>query len=335
MKTSFAGIGAVIVVLLIIVGLYGSAFVVNPKEEALVLQFGQVRATITEPGLNFKVPFIQNVEYLPKYILDLEEGGQEIIASDQKRLIVSAFARYKISNPVQFYQTVHTVAAGEQRLLTFMSSALRAVLADAPFSGIVRDERSQLMDKIKSEVDSRAHELGVEIVDVRIRRADLPDQNSRAIFERMKTERQREATELRAKGSAESQKINSRAEADKAIIVAEATRDANVLMGDGEAQRAKIFADAYSKDPEFFAFYRSLQAYDAALKAGDPKFGDTRLVISPQSDFFRYFSNPAGRTKAAAMPLLPPVPASPAPATSVPGAGPAANPDPAPAAPAQ
>jgi membrane protease subunit HflC len=269
-----------------------------------------VRGTIKEPGLNFKVPFIQNVEYLPKYILDLEQGGQEIIAADQKRLIVSAFARYRIANPVQFYQTVHTVAAGDSRLQTFMSSALRAVLADAPFSGIVRDERAKLMDRIRIEVDKRAHELGVEIVDVRIRRADLPDQNSRAIFERMKTERQREATELRSKGSAESQRINSRAEADKAIIVAEATRDANVLMGNGEAQRAKIFADAYSP----------LQAYDAALKDGDPKFGDTKLVISPQSDFFRYFGDPTGVAKRGVTPLLPPVP--PAPAAAAP---PAAN----------
>jgi membrane protease subunit HflC len=320
MKTSFAGILAIIVAVLIVIGLYSSAFVVNPKEQALVLQFGQVRGTVTEPGLDFKVPFIQNVEYLPKYILDLEQGGQEIIASDQKRLIVSAFARYKISNPVQFYQTVRTVAAGEQRLQTFMSSALRAVLADAPFSGIVRDERAKLMDKIKVEVDKRAHELGVEIVDVRIRRADLPDQNSRAIFERMKTERQREATELRSKGSAESQRITSRAEADKTIIVAEATRDANVRSGDGEAQRAKIFADAYSKDPEFFAFYRSLQAYEAALKGGDPRFGDTKLVMSPQSDFFRYFSDPAGRAKPGAQPLLPPVPAPPANAATSPPA---------------
>jgi len=319
MKNGFAGVLATIVVVAVIVGLYSSAFVVNPKEQALVLQFGQVRGTVTEPGLSFKYPFIQNVEYLPKYILDLEQGGQEIIASDQKRLIVSAFARYRISNPVQFYQTVHTVAAGDQRLQTFMSSALRAVLADAPFSGIVRDERSKLMERIKVAVDQRAHELGVEIVDVRIRRADLPDQNSRAIFERMKTERQREATELRAKGSAESQRINSRADADKAIIVAEATRDANFVSGDGEAQRAKIFSEAYNKDPEFFAFYRSLQAYDAALKGGDPRFGDTKLVISPQSDFFRYFSDPAGRAKAAALPLAPSV-AAPAAATPAPAA---------------
>jgi membrane protease subunit HflC len=310
MRNGFVSIVATIVAVVVIIGLYSSAFIVDPKLQALVLQFGQVRGTVTQPGLNFKIPFIQNVEYLPKYILDLEQGGQEIIAADQKRLIVAAFARYRISNPVQFYQTVRTVAGGNQRLQTFMSSALRAVLADAPFSGIVRDERAKLMGRIKVELDKRARELGVEIVDVRIRRADLPDQNSRAIFERMKTERQREATEIRAKGNADSQRITSRADADKTIIVAEATRDANRLSGDGEAQRAKIFADAFNKDPEFFAFYRSLQAYDTALKAGDPRFGDTRLVMSPQSDFFRYFSDPTGRAKVAP-PLLPPVPALP------------------------
>jgi membrane protease subunit HflC len=325
MKNGFTGVLAAIVAIVVVIGVYWSVFVVDPKQQALVLSFGEVTGTVTEPGLHFKRPW-QNVEYLPKFILDLEQGGQEIIAADQKRLNVAAFARYRINNPVQFYQTVRTVLAGNARLQTFMSSSLRAVLADAPFSGIVRDERSKLMDRIKVEMDKRARELGVEVVDVRIRRADLPDQNSRAIFERMKTERQREATELRSKGNAESQRITSRADADKAIIVAEATRDANVVMGEGEAQRARIFADAFGKDQEFFAFYRSLQAYDSALKGGDPRTGDTRLVLSPQSDFFRYFSDPAGRTKQSTQPLLPPVPAPPAaaaPATPVPLPAPA------------
>ncbi|MDR3372642.1 MAG: protease modulator HflC [Ancalomicrobiaceae bacterium] len=284
----FLGAGVAIVAFIVF---YSSAFVVDPKWQALVLQFGEVRGTVTEPGLSFKRPFIENVEYLPKLILDLEQGPQEIIASDQKRLIVSAFARYRISDPAQFYRTVRTVQAGDQRLQTFMSSTLRAILADAPFSAIVRDARAELMNRIKVEVSKRAHELGIEVVDVRIRRADLPTQNGRAIFERMKTERQREAIEIRAKGSAESQRIIARAEADRVIIMAEATRDANRVSGEGEATRAQIFADAYGRDQEFFAFYRSLQAYEAAFKAGDGKTGETRLVISPTSDFFRYFSN--------------------------------------------
>ena len=310
MKNGIAGMLTAVVAVVVMVALYGSAFVVDPKMQALVLQFGEVRGTVTEPGLSFKWPFVQNVEYLPKLILDLEQGPQEIIASDQKRLIVSTFARYRVVDPKKFYQTVRTVQGGRQRLGTFMSSATPAVLADAPFSAIVRDQRAELTDKIKVELDKRARELGVEIVDVRIRRADLPAQNSRAIFERMKTERQREATELRAKGTAESQRIIARAEADKAIIVAEATRDANRLSGEGEATRARIFADAYGKDPDFFVFYRSLQAYEAGLKPADGKStGDTRLVIAPTSDFFRFFGDPRGGVKAPARVEPAPVPA--------------------------
>jgi membrane protease subunit HflC len=302
MKPNVSGVLVFIAVVVVAMIVYSSAFIVNPKSQALVLQFGRVTSTVTEPGVNFKIPILQNVEYLPKTILDLEQGGQEIIAADQKRLIVSAFARYRIVNPIAFYQTVRTQAAGDQRLQTFMSSALRAILADASFTNIVRDDRSRLMERIKVEVDKRARELGVEIVDVRIRRADLPDQNSRAIFARMQTERQREATEIRSKGSAESQRITARAEADKAITIAEATRDANILSGEGEAQRARIFSEAFGKDPEFFVFYRSLAAYDAAFKTGQ-----TRLVLSPRSDFFRFFSDPQGKLPAGEPPILPPV----------------------------
>ncbi|KPL51407.1 protease modulator HflC [Prosthecomicrobium hirschii] len=267
-----------------------SAFVVDPTRQALVLQFGQVKRAITESGLYFKVPFIQNVEYLDRRILDLDMESQEVIASDQKRLIVDAFARYRIADPVQFYQTVRTVQGGAQRLNTFTSSALRAVLADATFSSVVRDDRAQLMDKIKEAVDIQAKTIGVDIIDVRIRRADLPAQNSQAIFQRMKTERQREATELRARGAEESQRIRSKSDADKEIILAEARRDSERLRGEGDAQRNRVFAEAFGRDPEFFAFYRSMQAYEQGLKAGD-----TRLVISPNSDFFRYFADPKGR----------------------------------------
>jgi membrane protease subunit HflC len=304
MKPKFSGLVVIVAVVIGLMVIYSSAFIVNPKTQALVLQFGRVTATVTEPGLNFKVPLMQNVEYLPKTILDLEQGGQEVIAADQKRLIVSAFARYRIVNPVAFYQTVRTQAAGDQRLQTFMSSALRAVLADASFTNIVRDDRAKLMERIKVEMDKRARELGVEVVDVRIRRADLPDQNSRAIYARMQTERQREATEIRSKGSAESQRITAQAEGEKTITLAQATRDANIRSGEGEAQRAGIFAEAYGKDPEFFAFYRSLSAYETAFTPGT-----TRLVISPKSDFFRYFSDPQGKTPAGGPPILPAVPA--------------------------
>lgn len=298
MKSGLLGIAGVVAVLLLIVA-YGSAFVVNPTSQALVIQLGQVTRAITEPGLYFKIPFIQNVEYIDRRILDLDLESQEVIASDQKRLIVDAFARYRIADPVLFYQAVRTVQGGNMRLNTFLSSALRAVLADATFSAVVRDERASLMEKIKTAVDRQAKQIGVDIVDVKIRRADLPQQNSAAIFQRMQTERQREATELRARGAEESQRIRSKADAEREIIVAEARRDSERARGEGDALRNRIFAEAYGKDPEFFTFYRSMIAYEQGLKAAD-----TRMVISPSSDFFRYFSNPNGAVK--------PAPAAPA-----------------------
>lgn len=314
MKSGLMGIvGAVLVVLGI--AAYGSAFIVSPTAQALVLQFGQVKRAIQEPGLYFKVPFIQNVEYLDKRILDLDLESQEVIASDQKRLIVDAFARYRIVDPVQFYQTVRTVSGGNQRLNTFTSSALRANLADATFSSVVRDERSVLMDRIKKAVDTQASTIGVDIVDVRIRRADLPQQNSAAIFQRMQTERQREATELRARGAEESQRIRAKSDAEREIILAEARRDAERLRGEGDAQRNRVFAEAFGRDPEFFAFYRSMQAYEQSMKAGD-----TRMVMSPNSDFFRFFADPSGRARATPVPMpgAPATGAAPPPAAAAP-----------------
>ena len=268
----------------------GSAFIVSPTNQALVLQFGQVRRAVVEPGLYFKVPLIQNVEYLDKRILELDLDPQELIASDRKRLVVDAFARYRIVDPVQFYQGVKTVNGGNQRLSTFLSSAVRAVLADATFFSVVRDDRAKLMEKIRGQVEAEAKGIGVEMVDVKIRRADLPVKNSEAVFSRMQTERQREAAELRARGSEESQRIRAKAEAEKEVLLAEAQRDAERARGEGDAARIKIFAEAFGKDPEFFAFYRSMQAYEKAMQAGD-----TRLLMSPESSqFFRYLANPMG-----------------------------------------
>ena len=299
-------VGALVVAL---VALMGSAFVVNPTRQALVLQFGQVKRAIVEPGLYFKIPLIQNVEYLDRRILDLDLDPQEVIAADQKRLIVDAFARYKIVDPVAFYQAVRTVQSGNQRLTTFVSSGLRAVLADATLTAIVRDERAPLMERLKKQVQPRARDFGVEIVDVRIRRADLPDTNAKAIFGRMQKEREREATEIRARGGEESQRIKAKANQEREIILAEANRDADKARGEGDALRIKIFADAFGRDADFFAFYRSMQAYEAALKSGD-----TKIVISPStSDFFRYFADPAGEKKNTLPPVPAPLPAGPAP----------------------
>jgi membrane protease subunit HflC len=299
MKSGLLGTVVAIVVGALIL-LYMSAFIVDPRTQALVLQFGQVREAIQRPGIYFKVPFLQNVEYLDKRILDLDMEPQEVIASDQKRLIVDAFARYRIVDPVKFYQSVRTIPNGRQRLNTFTSSALRATLADATFTAVVRDERSNLMHSIKTQVDKQAQTIGVEVLDVRIRRADLPQQNSAAVFQRMQTERQREATELRARGNEESLRIKAKADQEREIILAEARRDSDRARGEGEALRNRIFAEAFGRDPSFFAFYRSMQAYEQGLKPAD-----TRLVLSPDSSFFRYFSDPSGLPRPAAAPPAP------------------------------
>ncbi|NLH82631.1 MAG: protease modulator HflC [Phyllobacteriaceae bacterium] len=295
MKNGLIGLVAVVAAAMIAI-VSGAAFVVNPTTQVLVLQFGQVRRAVVEPGLYFKVPFIQNVEYLDKRILDIDLDPQELIASDKKRLVADAFARYRIVDPVQFYQSVRTIQGGNQRLNTFVSSAVRAVLADATFFDVVRDDRSGLMEKIRAQVEEEAKGIGVKIVDVKLRRADLPQKNSEAVFQRMQTERQREATELRAKGGEESQRIRAKADAEKEIILAEAARDADRARGEGDAERIKIFADSFGKDPDFFSFWRSMQAYEASMKGAD-----TRVLMSPNSsDFFRYLTDPKGRAPAAA-----------------------------------
>lgn len=269
--------------------LYTSIFVVNPTQQALVLQLGRVERVVQEPGPQLKYPFVQNVVYLDKRILDLNMSPQEVIAADLKRLVVDAFARYRISNPVLFYQRVNNIRTANQRLSTFLQSSLRSELGKASFEAIVRDNRSGLMEQIRREVQQAASELGIEVVDVKIRRADLPDANSQAIYARMQTERQREATEIRAQGEEQSRRIRSRADRDATVLVAEANRDAEIIRGDGDAERNRIFALAFGADPEFFAFYRSMQAYEAGLRAGD-----TSLVLSPDSSFFRFFKDPTG-----------------------------------------
>jgi membrane protease subunit HflC len=323
MSNRLTALAAVFVALVVLA--YSSAFTINPTNQALVLQFGQVKRSITESGLYFKIPLIQNVEYIDKRILDLDLESQEVRASDQKQLIVDAFSRYRIADPVRFFQSVRTVEAANQRLSTFLQSSLRAVIADAPFFAVVRDSRAQMMDQIKRLVDTQARLLGIEVVDVRIRRADLPAQNSQAVFQRMQTERQREASELRARGSEESQRIRAKAAAEREVILAEANRDSERARGEGEAQRNGIFASVVGRDPEFYAFYRSLQAYEASMKATD-----TRMVLSPKSDFFRFFNAPTtiGLPHVPETPATPP--AEPATPTPTPDAGAAATPAPAP-----
>lgn len=267
-----------------------SAFVVQQTQQALVLRFGAINRVITEPGLKFKAPFIDSVINIDKRILDLDLPVQEILAADQNRLSVDAFARYRITNPLVFFQAVNNVARANQQLSQIVNSVARNTLAEANYTAIVRTDRAALMNRIQDEVNRQARGFGIEIVDVRLTRVDLPAANSQAVFQRMQTERQREAADLRANGSQASQEIRSRADRDVQIILGEANRRSEEMRGQGDAERNRVFAEAFQRDPGFFTFWRSMQAYEASLRAGE-----TRMVLSPNSDFFRYFNDPQGR----------------------------------------
>jgi modulator of FtsH protease HflC len=292
MKLGIAGgVIAVLVVVALMVG-YGSLFTVYQTRQALVVRLGEPVRVITEPGLNVKIPFIDSVISIDKRILDLEAPAQEVIASDQKRLVVDAFARYRIHDPLRFYQTVSSVEGANSRLATLLISALRRVLGEASFIQVVRDERPQLTQKMREQLDREAAAFGVDVVDVRIRRADLPEQNSQAVYQRMQTERQREAAEFRAQGNQRSQEIKARADRDYTVLIADATSRAEQIRGEGDAERNRIFAEAFGRDLDFFSFYRSMQALEAGLK-----HNDTRMVLKPDSEFFRYFSDPSGKPR--------------------------------------
>ncbi len=285
------GIVAVLVIALLVIG-YGSLFTVYQTQQALVVRLGEPVRIITEPGLNLKLPLVDSVIPIDKRILDLELPAQEVIASDQKRLVVDAFARYRIQDPLKFYQTVGSQEAANSRLSTLLISALRRVLGESSFIQLVRDERPQLTARMRDQLDREAAAFGISVIDVRIRRADLPEQNSQAVYSRMQTERQREAAEFRAQGSQRSQEIRSRADRDVIVLIADATNKSEQIRGEGDGERNRIFADAFGRDPNFFGFYRSMQAYEAALR-----HNDTKMVLKPDSEFFRYFVDPSGNAK--------------------------------------
>jgi membrane protease subunit HflC len=292
MKLGLAGgVLAVLAVIAAIIG-YSSLFTVYQTRLALVVRLGEPKRVVTEPGLNFKVPLIDSVIYVDKRILDLENSSQEVIASDQKRLVVDAFARYRINDALKFYQAVGSIEGANSRLSTLLNAALRRVLGEATLTHVVRDQRATLMARVREQVDREAAAFGITIVDVRIRRADLPEQNSQAVYQRMQTERQREAAEFRANGSQRSQEIRARADRDVTVLLAEAMSKAEQTRGEGDAERNRIFAEAFGRDPDFFGFYRSMQAYEAGLK-----HTDTRMVLKPDSDFFRYFADPNGKPR--------------------------------------
>ena len=278
-----AGVAALIVV-------FSSLFIVHQAQLALVVQVGEPRQVVTEPGLHIKAPWpLQNIVYVDKRVLNLDLPTEEVIAQDKKRLVVDAFARWRVTDPLRFYQALSDVDVARVRLQPILGSNVRRILGAQTFAAVLSGERAKLMRDIRDGVNAETRNFGIEIVDVRIRRADLPAQNSDAIYLRMQQERVREANEYRAQGEQISQEIRSKADRDATVILAEAQRQADITRGQGDAEKNRIFAEAFGRDPDFFAFYRSMVAYQSSLK-GD----NTTVILSPDSDFFRYFGAGAG-----------------------------------------
>ena len=317
MRLGLAGGALAVILIIAVIVSYSTFFTVHQTQQALVVRLGKPVWVITNPGLNVKVPFVDSVIYIDKRILNVESTAQEITLSSQdnssraelvgERLVVDAFVRYRITDALKYYQTVGASGADGQ-LSILLNSALRRVLGAATLIDVVRDKRDELMAKMRDQIDRDAKPFGIEIVDVRIRRADLPPKNSQAVYQRMQTERQREAAEFRAQGSQKSQEIRAKADRDVTVLLAEALSHAEQIRGQGDSERNRIFADAYTRDPDFFAFYRTMQAYDKSMQRGD-----THLVLKPDSDFFRFFSDPSGQLPPEAQ-ASPGAPAAPSPA---------------------
>ncbi len=302
MRTGYVGIVIAILLLIAAIVGYSTLFTVYQTRQALVVRLGEPVRVITEPGLNFKIPFIDNVIYIDKRILAVELQAHDLNLQSQdnanaaqvvgQQIDVDTFARYRITDPLKYYQTVGQEGADTQ-LAIFLTSAARRVLGRATLADVIRNKRDELMKQMRELLTVDAKPFGIEIVDVRIRRADLPEQNRDAVYARMQTERQREAAEFRALGSQKSQEIRAKADRDVTVLIAEANSQSEQIRGQGDAERNRIFAEAYGKDPGFFAFYRSMQAYKTSMTRGD-----TRLVLRPDLDFFRYFGDPLGKLPA-------------------------------------
>ena len=266
--------------------IYLSLFTVKEINQAIVLQFGDPKKVIAEPGLQVKIPFIQNVVFLDRRILSLDPAPEEVIASDQKRLIVDAYARFKIVDPLKFYVSVGNEMVARSRLATIINSRLRSVLGKHSLATLLSEDRTKQMAIIQDGVNTEAEKFGITIIDIRIKRADLPQANSEAIYKRMQTEREREAKQFRARGAEMAVTITSTADKEVTVLLANAKKQSEIMKGEGDGQRNKIFAEAFGKDPEFFSFYRAMQAYEKALIGGD-----TSLILSPDSDFFKFFGD--------------------------------------------
>ncbi|WP_114395418.1 protease modulator HflC [Oleisolibacter albus] len=287
MSKKLVSLGVLVLVLAIVAT--GAMFTVPQTQQALVLQFGSIVRSEQDPGLKFKIPFVQDVVFLEKRVLDVDPPVEPVLLADQKRLEVDAFARYRITDPVLFYQRFRTEANAQSRLASIVNSSLRRVLGSVTLLAVLSQDRAKVMAQIKEQVNIEARANGMEIVDVRIRRADLPEATSQSVYQRMSSERAREAAEARAQGQEQAQQIRSRAERERTVILAEAQRDSQVLRGEGDNQAIRILAEAAGRNPDFYQFYRSLEAYRTALKDEN-----TSLVLSPDSEFFRFFDSMSG-----------------------------------------
>ncbi len=287
-KTKFTLIAAAVALVFV---LFNSLYILPQTEQAIVLQFGEPVRLVKEPGLKFKVPFIQNVVFYDNRLLNLDPPAQEIVLNDKKRLDVDSFTRFRIIDPLKFYQTVRTEEQARSKLKEIVNSSVRKILGRTTLQELLSQKRTQIMSDISAAVKTDAQQIGVSVADVRIRRADLPIEVLQAINARMKTERERDAKEFRAQGQQNAQQIRAKAEKERTIIIAEAAKQAEILRGEGDREATRIWNKAANRDPQFFAFYRSLAAYKKALNEGK-----TSLVLSPDSEFFRYFQKAPANT---------------------------------------
>ena len=287
-KTKFTLIAAAVALVFV---LFNSLYILPQTEQAIVLQFGEPVRLVKEPGLKFKVPFIQNVVFYDNRLLHLDPPAQEIVLNDKKRLDVDSFTRFRIIDPLKFYQTVRTEEQARSKLKEIVNSSVRKILGRTTLQELLSQKRTQIMSDISAAVKTDAQQIGVSVADVRIRRADLPIEVLQAINARMKTERERDAKEFRAQGQQNAQQIRAKAEKERTIIIAEAAKQAEILRGEGDREATRIWNKAANRDPQFFAFYRSLAAYKKALNEGK-----TSLVLSPDSEFFRYFQKAPANT---------------------------------------
>jgi len=273
------------------VSLSSALFTVEQTQQAIVMQFGDPKRVIREAGLHVKVPFVQDAVYYDKRVLDLDPPTEEVILADRKRIMVDAFARYKIVDPLRFFQAVRTEAIFRDRVGKILNSGVRNALARYPLVDVLSEKREEIMASITSIMTEDAQNFGIEVVDVRIGRTDLPPDISDNVYDRMRSEREREANQLRAEGEELKIKIVADADKQKTILLADANRTSKILVGEGDGERNRILGDAFGRDPEFFAFYRSMKAYRSALTGSD-----TNMVLSPDSDFFRFFGDQLGKS---------------------------------------